>query len=164
MLELVNNLQKAFEIRISKLDWMSDSTKQKAKEKLYTFLKKIGYPDKWRDYSKVSIDRNNFFSDLLACDKNEYAFQVAKIGKKVDRTEWGLSPPTINAYYNPVFNEIVFPAGILQYPFFDAGADDAMNYGGIGIVIGHEMTHGFDDEGAQYDKEGNLKDWWSKED
>ncbi|MBK8609247.1 MAG: M13 family metallopeptidase [Chitinophagaceae bacterium] len=164
MLDLVNNLQKAFEARITKLDWMSDSTKIKAKEKLYTFIKKIGFPDTWRDYSKVNIDKNKFFENLLACGKNEYNYQVSKIGKPVDRTEWGMSPPTINAYYNPTFNEIVFPAGILQYPFFDADIDDAMNYGAIGMVIGHEMTHGFDDQGAQYDKDGNLKNWWSKED
>ena len=164
MLDLVNNLQKAFETRIMKLDWMSDSTKTKAKEKLYTFIKKIGFPDKWRDYSKVTIDKNKFFDNLLSCSKNEFNYQISKVGKPVDRTEWGMTPPTINAYYNPTFNEIVFPAGILQYPMFDANVDDAMNYGGIGMVIGHEMTHGFDDQGAQYDKDGNLKNWWSKED
>ena len=164
MLELVNNLQKAFEARINKLDWMSDSTKTKAKEKLYTFIKKIGYPDKWRDYSKVTIDKHKYFENLLSCGKNEYDFQVSKVGKPVDRSEWGITTPTIDAYYNPTFNEIVFPAGILQYPMFDAGNDDAMNYGGIGMVIGHEMTHGFDDQGAQYDKDGNLNNWWSKED
>ncbi len=164
MLDLVNNLQKAFEARIMKLDWMSDSTKTKAREKLYTFIKKIGYPDKWRDYSKVNIDKTKFFENLLSCGKNEYAFQVAKVGKAVDKSEWGMSPPTINAYYNPTFNEIVFPAGILQYPMFDADVDDAMNYGGIGMVIGHEMTHGFDDQGSQYDKDGNLKNWWSTDD
>ena len=164
MLDLVNNLQKAFEARINKLDWMSDSTKKKAVEKLYTFIKKIGYPDKWRDYSKVTIDKNKYFENLQACGKNEYNFQVSKVGKPVDRTEWGITTPTIDAYYNPTFNEIVFPAGILQYPMFDDSMDDAMNYGGIGMVIGHEMTHGFDDQGAQYDKDGNLKNWWSKED
>lgn len=164
MLELVGNLQTAFEARINKLDWMSDSTKQKAKEKLHAFLKKIAYPDKWRDYSKVTIDRNKYFENLVSCSKNEYQYQLGKVGKPVDKTEWGMTPPTINAYYNPTFNEIVFPAGILQFPFFDADADDAINYGGIGMVIGHEMTHGFDDQGAQYDKDGNLKNWWSKED
>jgi putative endopeptidase len=164
MLDLVNNLQKAFEARIMKLDWMSDSTKTKAKEKLYTIIKKIGFPDKWRDYSKVTIDKTKFFENLLSCSRNEFAYQINKVGKPVDRTEWGMTPPTINAYYNPTFNEIVFPAGILQYPMFDATVDDAMNYGGIGMVIGHEMTHGFDDQGAQYDKDGNLKNWWSKED
>ncbi len=164
MLELINNLQKAYETRISKLDWMSDSTKQVAKEKLNVFLKKIGYPDKWRDYNKVTIDKNKYFDNLISCAKNEYQYQLSKVGKPVDKTEWGMTPPTINAYYNPAFNEIVFPAGILQFPFFDAKADDAINYGGIGMVIGHEMTHGFDDQGAQYDKEGNLKNWWGKED
>ncbi|MCW3120462.1 MAG: putative metalloendopeptidase [Chitinophagaceae bacterium] len=164
MLELVNNLQEAFEARINKLDWMSDSTKVKAIDKLHAFIKKIGYTDKWRDYSKVTISRNKYFENRLACERNEYQYQLAKVGKPVDKTEWEMTPPTINAYYNPSFNEIVFPAGILQFPFFDPGADDAINYGGIGMVIGHEMTHGFDDQGAQYDKEGNLKNWWSKED
>ncbi len=164
MLTMVNNLQKAFEERMDHLDWMSDSTKQKAKAKLEVFLKKIGYTDKWRDYSKVTIDRNKYFENLVSCGKNEYQYQINKVGKKVDKTEWGMTAPTINAYYNPTFNEIVFPAGILQFPFFDPNADDAINYGGIGMVIGHEMTHGFDDQGAQYDAEGNLKDWWTKED
>ena len=164
MLDLVNNLQKAFEVRISNLDWMSDSTKAKAKEKLYTFIKKIGYPDKWRDYSKVNIDKSTYYENLQSCAKNEFEYQLGKVDKAVDKTEWGMTPPTINAYYNPSFNEIVFPAGILQFPFFDPNADDAINYGGIGMVIGHEMTHGFDDQGAQYDKDGNLKLWWSKDD
>lgn len=164
MLELVDNLQKAFEGRINKLDWMSDSTKQKAKEKLNSFIKKIGFPDKWRDYSKVTINRQRYFENLLSTGKNEYNYQISKVGKTVDKTEWGMTPPTINAYYNPTFNEIVFPAGILQHPMFDIDADDAINYGAIGMVIGHEMTHGFDDQGAQYDKDGNLKNWWSKED
>ncbi|MEP6464691.1 MAG: M13 family metallopeptidase [Parafilimonas sp.] len=164
MLDLVNNLQTAFADRIGKLDWMSDSTKVIAKEKLKAFLKKIGYTDKWRDYSKVNIDRSKYFENLVSCDKNEYQYQLSKVGKKVDKTEWGMTPPTINAYYNPTFNEIVFPAGILQFPFFDPSADDAINYGGIGMVIGHEMTHGFDDQGAQYDKDGNLKNWWSTQD
>jgi putative endopeptidase len=164
MLDLVNNLQRSFESRISKLDWMSDSTKQKAKEKLLSFIKKIGYTDKWRDYSKVSISKNSYFENHIACSQNEYNYQVGKVGNPVDRSEWGMTPSTINAYYNPTFNEIVFPAGILQFPMFDANVDDAMNYGCIGMVIGHEMTHGFDDQGAQYDKDGNLKNWWSKED
>ncbi|HMH20964.1 MAG TPA: M13 family metallopeptidase [Puia sp.] len=164
MLELVDNLQTAFDRRISQLDWMSDSTKAKAKDKLHAFLRKIGYPDKWRDYGKVTIDRNKFFEDMISCKKNEYQYQVSRVDKAVDRTEWAMTPPTINAYYNPSFNEIVFPAGILQPPFFSPDADDAINYGGIGMVIGHEMTHGFDDQGAQYDKDGNLKNWWSKED
>jgi putative endopeptidase len=164
MVELVNNLQIAFDARISQLDWMSDSTKAKAKDKLHAFIKKIGYPDKWRDYSKVTIDKNKFFGNRISCSKNEYQRQVAKVGKPVDRTEWSMTPPTINAGYNPSFNEIVFPAGILQPPFFDPAADDAVNYGAIGMGIGHEMTHGFDDQGAQYDKDGNLRNWWSRED
>jgi len=164
MLDMVNNLQTAFEKRINNLDWMSDSTKAVAKDKLHAFLKKIGYTDKWRDYSKVTIDRGTYYENLVSCAKNEYQYQINKVGKKVDKTEWGMTPPTINAYYNPTFNEIVFPAGILQFPFFDPNADDAINYGGIGMVIGHEMTHGFDDQGAQYDKEGNLKNWWGKDD
>lgn len=164
MMELVNNLQKAFEARIAKLDWMSDSTKQRAVAKMNTFIKKIGYPDKWKDYSAMTIKSNDYYNNVMQARKYEFAFQASKIGKPVDRTEWGMSAPTINAYYNPTFNEIVFPAGILQFPFFDLNADDAINYGGIGMVIGHEMTHGFDDQGAQYDKDGNLMNWWAKED
>ena len=162
--ELVNNLQTAFDARISKLDWMSDSTKVIAKDKLHAFLKKIGYTNKWRDYSSVTIDSAKYFENLVSCSKNDYAYQVAKVGKPVDRMEWDMTPPTINAGYYPTFNAIVFPAGILQFPFFDPTADDAINYGGIGMVIGHEMTHGFDDQGAQYDKDGNLKNWWGKDD
>ena len=164
MLALVNNLQKAFEARIRKVDWMSDSTKQIAIEKLHAFIKKIGYPDKWRDYSKVTINRNTYFDNLLSCSANEYQYDLNKLGKSVDKAEWGMTPPTINAYYNGQINEIVFPAGILQFPFFDPGADDAINYGAIGMFIGHEMTHGFDDQGSQFDKNGNLKNWWSKQD
>ena len=164
MLELVNNLQIAFEARINKLDWMSDSTKAKARDKLHAFVKKIGYPDKWRDYSKVKIDKLQFFENVISCKMNDYQRAAGKIGKPVDKSEWGMTPPTINAYYNPSFNEVVFPAGILQPPFFDPAADDAVNYGAIGMGIGHEMTHGFDDQGAQYDKDGNLKNWWSKQD
>jgi len=164
VLDLVNNLQKAFENRINHVDWMSDSTKQKAKEKLYAITKKIGYPDKWRDYGKVQIDRAKYFEDLLSINQNEYQYQLAKLNKPVDRTEWDATPSTVTAYYNPSFNEIVFPAGILQFPYFDFSADDAINYGGIGMVIGHEMTHAFDDQGAQFDKDGNVKSWWTKED
>jgi putative endopeptidase len=164
VLDLVNNLQKAFENRINHVDWMSDSTKQKAKEKLYAIAKKIGYPDKWRDYGNVQIDRTKYFEDLLSINQNEYQFQLAKLNKPVDRTEWDATPATVTAYYNPSFNEIVFPAGILQFPYFDFSADDAINYGGIGMVIGHEMTHAFDDQGAQFDKDGNVKSWWTKED
>ncbi len=164
VLALVNNLQKSFENRINHLDWMSDSTKQKAKEKLYAIAKKIGYPDKWRDYDKVQIGKTRYFENLRSLNQNEYQFQLAKLNKPVDKTEWGTTPSTVTAYYNPSFNEIVFPAGILQFPYFDFSADDAINYGGIGMVIGHEMTHAFDDQGAQYDKDGNVKNWWTKED
>lgn len=164
MLEMVNNLQIAFANRIDKLDWMGDSTKEISKVKLHAFLKKIGYPDKWRDYGKVTIEKHSYFENLVSCSKNEYQYQINKMGKPVDKNEWNLSAPTINAFYNPTLNDIVFPAGILQFPFFDLSADDAVNYGGIGMVIGHEMTHGFDDQGAQYDKDGNLKNWWAKQD
>jgi putative endopeptidase len=164
MLVLVSKMQKSFEAHIKNLDWMSEVTKGRAKDKLYAFMKKIGFPDKWRDYSKVTVNRKTFYENLISAGKNEYQYQLSKLNKPVDKTEWGLTPPTINAYYNPTFNEIVFPAGILQFPFFDPNADDAINYGGIGMVIGHEMTHGFDDQGAQYDKEGNLKNWWATED
>ncbi|MBL7933750.1 MAG: M13 family metallopeptidase [Bacteroidia bacterium] len=162
--ELVNNLQKAFQGRIERLDWMSDSTKQRAITKLNTFLKKIGYPEKWKNYDDVTIDRNDFFANAKSVAMHNHKEMMDKIGKPVDRTEWGMSPPTVNAYYNPTNNEIVFPAGILQFPFFDGEADDAINYGAIGMVIGHEMTHGFDDQGSQYDEKGNMKNWWTKED
>lgn len=164
VLDLVNNLQKSFENRINQLDWMSEPTKEKAKEKLYAITKKIGYPDKWRNYDQVQIDRAKYFENLLALNKNQFQYQLAKLNKPVDRTEWGTTPSTVTAYYNPAANEIVFPAGILQFPYFDFSADDAINYGGIGMVIGHEMTHAFDDQGAQFDKDGNVKNWWTKED
>jgi putative endopeptidase len=164
MLELVNNLQKAFAARIDKLDWMSDSTKQKAKEKLFTITKKIGYPDKWRDYNNVHIVNGKHFENIRSAASNAYQFQLAKLNKPVDKKEWFTTPSTVTAYYNPYANEIVFPAGILQPPYFDNNADDALNYGGIGMVIGHEMTHAFDDQGAQFDKEGNVKNWWTKGD
>ncbi|MDX5340622.1 MAG: M13 family metallopeptidase, partial [Cyclobacteriaceae bacterium] len=160
VLDLVNNLQKAFEQRINNLDWMSDSTKTQAKEKLYSITKKIGYPDKWREYP-VSIDREKYFENVLALRKDNARYQLEKFGKAPDKTEWGTTPSTVTAYYNPSLNEIVFPAGILQYPYFDPNADDAINYGGIGMVIGHELTHAFDDQGAQFDKDGNLKNWWT---
>ena len=164
VLALVNNLQKAFEHRIDQLDWMSDSTKQKAKEKLYAITKKLGYPDKWRDYDKVTISRTQYFQNIRSLNFNDYEFNLAQLNKPVDRTQWGTTPSTVTAYYNPPFNEVVFPAGILQYPYFDFSADDAINYGGIGMVIGHEMTHAFDDQGAQFDKDGNVKNWWTIED
>ncbi|KXK43619.1 MAG: peptidase M13 [Bacteroidetes bacterium OLB11] len=164
MQELVNNLQVAFEARINNLDWMGDDTKQKAKEKLHSFIKKIGYPDKWKNYDGLTISRNSFIENILASNQFDYEFEVSKLGKPVDKSEWGMTPPTVNAYYNPVFNEIVFPAGILQYPFFDLQTDDASIYGAIGAVIGHEMTHGFDDQGCQYAADGNLKNWWTDKD
>ncbi|MBB6328385.1 putative endopeptidase [Algoriphagus iocasae] len=163
VLDLVNNLQKSFENRINQLDWMSDSTKAKAKEKLYSINKKIGYPDVWREYP-VSIDRGKYFENVLALRKDESRYQLEKFGKAPNRDEWGTTPSTVTAYYNPSLNEIVFPAGILQYPYFDLYADDAVNYGGIGMVIGHELTHAFDDQGAQFDKDGNVKNWWTEED
>ncbi len=164
VLALVNNLQKSFENRINHLEWMSDSTKLKAKEKLHTITKKIGYPDKWRNYDKVQIKRTDYFENMLSLNRNNYQYELAKLNKPVDRTEWHTTPSTVTAYYNPALNEIVFPAGILQYPYFDFSADDAINYGGIGMVIGHELTHAFDDQGAQYDKDGNVKNWWTKQD
>jgi putative endopeptidase len=164
MAELVSNLKKAFEARITKLDWMSDSTKAKAKEKLGTFTEKIGYPDKWRDYSRVEVKRDAWFENVLSANKNDFMEDVAKVGQPVDKTEWYTTPPTVTAYNNPSKNEIVFPAGILQSPYFDLYADDALNYGGIGMVIGHEITHSFDDQGAQYDKDGNVTNWWTKTD
>ena len=164
MLELLDNLQSTYAERIKRLDWMSDVTKQKALGKLGTFIRKIGYPDKWRDYSKLEISGNDYVKNIMAASAFEYDYMINKLGKPVDKTEWGMTPPTVNAYYNPAFNEIVFPAGILQYPFFEMNADDAVNYGGIGAVIGHEITHGFDDQGRQYDADGNLNDWWTPED
>ena len=164
MMVLVANLGQAFSARINKLDWMSDSTKQTAQEKLSAIINKIGFPDKWRDYSGVKITKGDFFGNVISAAENEYNFNLSQLGKPVDKTLWHMSPPTVNAYYNPSVNEIVFPAGILQFPFFDPNADDAINYGGIGMVIGHEMTHGFDDQGSQYDKDGNLKNWWTAQD
>ena len=164
MLDLVNNLQQTYADRIQNLDWMSDSTKKKALGKLNMFMKKIGYPDKWKDYSSLTIVGNDLVKNIMASSNFEYNYELGKLGRPVDRSEWGMTPPTVNAYYNPAFNEIVFPAGILQYPFFDFEADDAVNYGGIGGVIGHEMTHGFDDQGRQYDADGNLRNWWSDDD
>ncbi|WP_416865721.1 MAG: M13 family metallopeptidase [Imperialibacter sp.] len=161
--ELVNNLQKAFENRITQLDWMSDSTKVKAKEKLNAITKKLGYPDIWREYD-VQMERGKYFENVIALRKDDYQYQLGKLNKAPYRHEWGPSPSTVTAYYRPSFNEIVFPAGILQYPYFDVNADDAINYGGIGMVIGHELTHAFDDQGAQYDKDGNVKNWWTDED
>lgn len=164
MLTLVNNLQKVYQERIQQLDWMAPETKKVALVKLDKFVKKIGFPDKWKDYSDVDVSRTTYFENVQSARKHEWRENLAKVNKSVDKTEWGMTPPTVNAYANPTFNEIVFPAGILQFPFFDKDADDAINYGGIGMVIGHEMTHLFDDQGRQYDAEGNLRDWWTKQD
>ncbi|MCZ4319336.1 M13 family metallopeptidase [Aequorivita viscosa] len=164
MLDLVNNVQKAYAVRIDKLEWMSDSTKQKAKEKLAVITKKIGYPDKWKDYSNVTIARDTYFENLVSASAADYQRRLAKLGKPVDKSEWYTTPSTVTAYNNPSANEIVFPAGILQPPYFDNKADDALNYGGIGMVIGHEITHTFDDQGAQFDKDGNIKNWWTADD
>lgn len=164
MVTLVKNLQAALSERIQNLAWMSDETKEKAQEKLATFHVKIGYPDKWKDYSSLEIKNDSYWANMKRANAWQYAEMMAKFGKPVDKDEWGMTPQTVNAYYNPSTNEICFPAGILQYPFFDMNADDAFNYGAIGVVIGHEMTHGFDDQGRQYDKDGNLKDWWTAED
>ena len=164
MLKLVHNLQASLADRIGALTWMGDSTKTKAKEKLKAFYVKIGYPDKWRDYSKLEVTKDSYYTNVMRANKFENEYRYAKAGKKVDKTEWQMTPQTVNAYYDPSTNEICFPAGILQYPFFDQTADDAFNYGAIGVVIGHEMTHGFDDQGCQYDKDGNLKNWWTATD
>jgi len=163
MLALVNNLRGALRARLQTLDWMDDATRAKALLKLDAFNVKIGYPDKWKDYRKLHIDRGAYVLNVLRSAEFAFDFNLSKIGKPVDRTLWGMTPPTVNAYYDPSMNEIVFPAGILQPPFFDAQADDAVNYGGIGAVIGHEMTHGFDDQGRQYDAQGSLNDWWTPE-
>lgn len=164
MLDLVNNLQQTYAERIKRLDWMTPETKERALAKLNTFLKKIGYTDNWKKYEGLKIVPDNYAANIFAASNWEYNYNISKLGKPVDKTEWQMTPPTVNAYYNPAFNEIVFPAGILQYPFFSDDADDAVNYGGIGAVIGHEMTHGFDDQGRQYDAEGNLKNWWTSAD
>jgi len=161
---MVNNLQDAFKEHVRDLDWMSEETKARALQKLGAFAVKIGYPDKWEDYQGLDISRDSYAANVMQANQFAFRDNIGKIGKPVDRQEWFMSPPTVNAYYNPSMNEIVFPAGILQPPFFDPQADDAVNYGGMGAVIGHELTHGFDDQGAQYDYEGNLKDWWSKAD
>ena len=164
MIELVKNLQQTFEDRIKRLDWMSAATKSKAIIKLDAFTKKIGYTDKWKTYDGLVITRNNFLENIRNANKWGYKDNIDRLGKPIDKTEWGLTPPTINATYSPSKNQITFPAGILQFPFFDFAADDAINYGGIGAVIGHEMTHGFDDQGRQFDADGNLRDWWTAED
>ncbi len=164
MVTLVANLQESLGQRIQNLEWMSAETKAKAMEKLSSFTVKIGYPDKWKDYSTLNIKDDSYLANMERANLWSHAEMMAKVGQPVDKDEWHMTPQTVNAYYSPVTNEICFPAGILQYPFFDMNADDAFNYGAIGVVIGHEMTHGFDDQGRKYDKEGNLKDWWTEED
>ncbi len=161
---LVANLLKAYEQSIDTLDWMSAETKHEARAKLAKFTPKIGYPKTWRDYSSLNISATDLIGNLERARQFEYTRNVNKLGKPIDRDEWGMTPQTVNAYYNPELNEIVFPAAILQPPFFNPAADDAVNYGGIGAVIGHEISHGFDDQGAQYDGNGNLRDWWTKDD
>ncbi len=167
MVELIDYLKKSFAVHINNLTWMSSTTKEKAMKKLNKFTVKVAYPDKWKDYSKLVITPEakggTLYSNLQSIGEWQYNKDLAKIGKPVDKTEWGMTPQTVNAY-NPVYNEIVFPAAILQPPFFNPQADAAVNFGGIGAVIGHEMSHGFDDSGAQFDAEGNLVDWWTPED
>lgn len=164
MLVLVENLRLAFADRITQLDWMSDETKEKALQKLELIKVKIGYPDEWKDYSNLEIVADSYVQNVKNSREFEFNYNIAKVNKPVNDKEWGMTPQTVNAYYNPSKNEIVFPAGILQPPFFNMNADDAVNYGAIGVVIGHEMTHGFDDQGRKFDKNGNLNDWWTEED
>ena len=162
--ELVANIRNALKARIENLDWMSAETKAKALDKWSKFLPKIGYPDHWRNWDGLTISKGNYYANMEAAGKFNYDYDIAKIGKPTDRLEWGMTPQTVNAYYNPTDNTINFPAAILQPPFFDAKADDAINYGGIGAVIGHESSHGFDDEGSQFDGDGNNENWWTKAD
>ena len=165
MLKLVANLQQSLSERINNLEWMSEETKVKAQEKLQAFHVKIGYPDTWRDYTDLVINaEESYLANGMRANRFETAYGFSFAGQPVDKDKWLISPQTVNAYYNPTTNEICFPAGILQYPFFDMNADDAFNYGAIGVVIGHEMTHGFDDQGCQFDKDGNLNNWWAEED
>src|SRR5207302_529493 len=161
---MVANLIAALQEDLTTLSWMSDETRKRAISKLNAYVRKIGYQDKWRDYEALQITRGPYYNNAVSAGEFEFKRNLGKIGKPVDKTEWGMTPPTVNAYYNPQFNEIVFPAGILQPPFYDPKADDAVNYGGMGAVIGHEITHGFDDHGSKFDGQGNLKDWWSPED
>ena len=167
-IEMVEYIKKAYATRIKNLEWMSDSTKEQALAKLATFTVKIGYPDKWRDYSKLEVKNGgedaSYMDNVMLASKFQFERNLDKLGKPVDKTEWGMNPQTVNAYYNPLQNEIVFPAGILQAPFYNYKADAAVNFGGIGAVIGHEISHGFDDQGSRFDPEGNMKNWWSEED
>jgi endothelin-converting enzyme/putative endopeptidase len=164
MNQLVENLRDAYGKSITELDWMSEATKQAAQVKLALFDPKIGYPNKWRDYSALEIKADDLVGNMIRSGKTEHEKEIAKLGGAIDKQEWAMTPQTVNAYYNPTKNEIVFPAAILQPPFFNLAADDAVNYGGIGAVIGHEMGHGFDDQGSKYDGEGNLRNWWTEED
>ena len=164
MMELVDNLIEAYRLSINELEWMGEETRKRALDKLSKFTPKIGYPDKFRDYSALEIDRTDVVGNARRAARFEHEFQLSKLGKPVDRSEWFMTPQTVNAYYNPGLNEIVFPAAILQPPFFDMGADDAVNYGGIGAVIGHEIGHGFDDQGSKFDGDGNLENWWTDQD
>ena len=165
MLQIVKNIQKGLSEHVAALDWMSEETKARAQEKLSSFIIKIGYPDKWKDYSTLEIDaQKSYYQNLREASLWSMRDNLSKLGRPVDKTEWGMTPQTVNAYYNPTTNEICFPAGILQPPFFNPDADDAVNYGAIGVVISHEMTHGFDDQGRLFDKDGNLNNWWTEED
>jgi endothelin-converting enzyme/putative endopeptidase len=163
-LKMVRDIESAMEADIKSLDWMTDDTKKMALEKLHAVANKIGYPDRWRDYTTLKIQRGDRLGNSLRANSFERHRQLARVGAPVDKTEWGMTPPTVNAYYSPLQNNINFPAGILQPPFFDNDIDDAVNYGGIGVVIGHELTHGFDDSGARYAANGNLQNWWSDKD
>jgi putative endopeptidase len=163
-LAMVRNMEAVLREDLGTLAWMSPETRKQAITKLDAFVNKIGYPDKWRDYSKLEITRRPFIENLEAASEFDYQRRITMIGRPVDRTQWNMSPPTVNASYNAGFNEVSFPAGILQPPFFDPAASDAVNYGGIGAGIGHEMTHGFDDEGRKFDAQGNLRDWWTADD
>ena len=162
--EMVDNLRESFRDRINKLDWMSAATKTKALEKLNSFTRKLGYPDKWTDLSQLKVTEDSYITNYFSSSEFWFKYNLGKLGKPVDKDEWEMLPQTVNAYYNPVNNEIVFPAAIMQPPFFDPKADDAVNYGAIGAVIGHEFSHGFDDQGSKYDAQGNLNDWWTAED
>jgi putative endopeptidase len=164
MEELVKNLSIAFKARIEQLSWMSDETKKKALDKLATFESRVGYPDKWRDFTNLQTSRDSYIGNVLAASEFNYKWALGKIGKPVDKTEWGMTPQTVNAYYNPLANQITFPAAILQPPFFDPDAEPAMNYGAIGAVIGHEITHGFDDQGSRFGPTGNFENWWTPAD
>jgi predicted metalloendopeptidase len=162
--EMVNNLIAAYEERINQLPWMGAETKKAAKQKLAMITRKLGFPDKWRDYSGLTVNRTSYLGNILASNRFDMEYMLGKANEKVDKAEWGMTPATVNAYYNPTNNEIVFPAAIMQPPFFNADADDAVNYGAMGAVIGHELTHGFDDEGSHFDGEGNLVEWWQETD